>query len=134
MINHKIIQLTPKSYGVHLVTEEIIKQVDLQGSGLLHLLIQHTSAALALNENASPDVLDDVHGFFSALVPEGTHYQHHEEGPDDMPAHIKSILCGSSLTIPYHENRLLLGIWQGIYLMEFRKRAGSRKVVVSQIY
>lgn len=132
MINHKIIQISSKAYGVHLITEEILKQVEIKGSGLLHLFIQHTSAALALNENASPDVLSDVQHFFNQLVPEGTHYKHKEEGPDDMPAHIKSILCSTSLTIPFQDNKLLLGVWQGIYLMEFRKKAGARSLVVSQ--
>lgn len=132
MINHKIIQITAKPYGAHLITEEIIKQVKLKGSGILHLFIQHTSAALAINENASSDVLMDVHDFFSSLVPESTLYRHKEEGADDMPAHIKSILCSTSLTIPFQDDQLLLGIWQGIYLMEFRKKAGQRKIVASQ--
>lgn len=133
MVNHQIIRLSPKSYGVHLITQELLEQVVLKGTGLLHLFIQHTSAALALNENASPDVLDDVQTFFNHLVPESKHYKHDEEGPDDMPAHIKSILCGSSLTIPFQDGRLLLGIWQGIYLMEFRYKTGSRSLVVSQL-
>lgn len=133
MISHKIIQLSPKTYGVHLVTHEILNNVELIGSGLLHLFIQHTSAALALNENASVDVLTDVHSFFCDIVPENKSYKHSEEGPDDMPAHIKSILCGSSLTIPFQDNKLLLGVWQGIYLMEFRRKAGSRNIVVSQL-
>jgi secondary thiamine-phosphate synthase enzyme len=105
--------------------------VNLKGKGLLHLFIQHTSAALALNENASPDVLSDVQHFFNELVPENKQYKHSDEGPDDMPAHIKSILCGSSLTIPFQDNQLMLGVWQGVYLMEFRMRAGSRRIVAS---
>lgn len=133
MINHKIIQIPAKPYGAHLITREIIEQAELKGSGVLHLFIQHTSAALTINENASPDVLMDVHDFFSILVPESRHYRHKDEGPDDMPAHIKSILCSTSLTIPFENNRLLLGVWQGIYLMEFRKKAGSRNIVASQL-
>ncbi|WP_298627247.1 secondary thiamine-phosphate synthase enzyme YjbQ [uncultured Legionella sp.] len=132
MISHKIIQLSPRSYGVHLITKDILNQVELTGSGILHLFIQHTSAALALNENASIDVLADVQQFFCNLVPEGAHYRHKDEGPDDMPAHIKSILCGASLSIPYQNGHLLLGIWQGIYLMEFRKKAGGRSIVLTQ--
>ncbi len=132
MIHHQIIQLPAKPFGAHLITHEISKHVELKGAGILHLFIQHTSAALALNENASSDVLLDVQDFFSALVPESNRYRHREEGVDDMPAHIKSILCSTSLTIPFQENRLLLGVWQGIYLMEFRKNAGPRSIVLSQ--
>ena len=134
MVNHQLIQLPPKSYGIHLITEELLQHVELQGSGLVHLFIQHTSAALALNEHASPDVLSDVQNFFNHLVPEGSHYKHQEEGADDMPAHIKSILCGSSLTIPFQDSRLLLGVWQGVYLMEFRRKAGSRSIILSQLF
>lgn len=133
MITHKIIKLVPKSYGVHLITEEILRQAELKGTGILYLFIQHTSAALSINENASPDVLDDVHQFFCTLAPEGTHYKHREEGADDMPAHIKSILCASSLTIPFQDDKLLLGLWQGVYLMEFRKKAGARTIIASQL-
>ena len=133
MINHHIITIAAKPYGAHLITADVLNQIQLQGSGILHLFIQHTSAALAINENASPDVLSDVSRFFSNMVPEGSHYQHDEEGPDDMPAHIKSILCDTSLSIPFHEGKLLLGIWQGIYLLEFRKNARARRIVVSQL-
>jgi secondary thiamine-phosphate synthase enzyme len=132
MIKHKLIHLEAKPYGAHLITQEILNQIDINGSGILHLFIQHTSASLALNENASPDVLWDIDDFFKQLVPESKHYRHTEEGADDMPAHIKAILCGTSLTIPFKDNRLLLGVWQGIYLMEFRKKAGSRSIIVSQ--
>ena len=131
MITHKIVQLSPKPYGVHLITNEIVNMAELSGSGVLHLFIQHTSAALALNENASPDVLTDVHRFFCDLVPENRQYRHNEEGPDDMPAHIKSIICGASLSIPFLNNSLLLGVWQGVYLMEFRRNAGTRNIVLS---
>lgn len=133
MMTHKIVQIPAKPYGAHLITREIMEQTELKGSGILHLFIQHTSAALAINENASSDVLMDTHDFFNTLVPESTHYRHKEEGPDDMPAHIKSILCSTSLTIPFANNQLLLGVWQGIYLMEFRRKAGPRKIVVSQL-
>jgi secondary thiamine-phosphate synthase enzyme len=116
---------------VHLITDELLKQIEIKGSGILHLFIQHTSAALAINENASPDVLLDINDFFNTLVPESCAYRHNEEGPDDMPAHIKSIICSTSLTIPFQNKQLLMGTWQGIYLMEFRKRAGPRRIVVS---
>lgn len=133
MVHHHIVCLSAKPYGVHLITEELLRSIAIQGTGVLHLFIQHTSAALALNEHASPDVLSDVQHFFTDLVPEHRDYKHKEEGPDDMPAHIKSILCGSSLTIPFQNNRLLLGTWQGIYLMEFRHKAGPRSIVLSQL-
>jgi secondary thiamine-phosphate synthase enzyme len=131
MIHHQLIELSPKSYGVHLITNELMNKVNLIGDGLMHLFIQHTSAALALNENASPDVLSDVQDFFNEIVPENKGYKHSDEGPDDMPAHIKSILCGASLSIPFQRNQLLLGTWQGIYLMEFRQKAGPRRIVLS---
>lgn len=131
MISHKIIQLPPKSYGVHLITSDLLDKVELIGSGILHLFIRHTSAALALNENASVDVLQDVHRFFCDFVPESAHFRHKDEGPDDMPAHIKSILCGASLSIPYQNGQLMLGVWQGVYLMEFRKKAGARSIVLT---
>lgn len=132
MVHHTLIHIPPQSFGVHLITDQIVNAVELKGSGMLYLFIQHTSAALAINESVSPDVLHDVHHFFSKLVPESPDYAHHDEGPDDMPAHIKSILCSTTLTIPYVNKRLLLGTWQGIYLMEFRKKAGSRSIVASQ--
>lgn len=133
MVTHQTIRLPAKSYGVHLITTELLHSIHLKGEGLLHLLIQHTSAALALNENASSDVLRDTEDFFNQLVPQHGNYLHSEEGPDDMPAHIKSIICGSSLTIPFKDNRLMLGTWQGIYLMEFRFKAGARTIVASQL-
>jgi secondary thiamine-phosphate synthase enzyme len=133
MVDHQIVCLSAKPYGVHLITHELLQAIEIKGTGMLHLFIQHTSAALALNEHASPDVLYDVQRFFNDLVPEDRNYKHTEEGPDDMPAHIKSILCGSSLTIPFQDNRLLLGVWQGVYLMEFRHKAGPRTIVLSQV-
>jgi len=100
--------------------------------GLLHLLIQHTSAALTLNENASPQVRDDFRSWFDRAVPEDAPYWTHTlEGPDDMPAHIKASLLGPSLTLPVAGGRLALGTWQGIYLCEFRDRGGPRRVVAT---
>jgi secondary thiamine-phosphate synthase enzyme len=100
--------------------------------GLLHLLIQHTSASLALNENASPDVRRDFESYFNYAVPEEAPYWTHTlEGADDMPAHVKAALLGPSLTLPVARGRLALGTWQGIYLCEHRNRGGSRSVVAT---
>lgn len=100
--------------------------------GLLHLLIQHTSASLALNENASPDVRRDFETYFNRIVPEDAPYWTHTlEGTDDMPAHVKAALLGPSLTLPVSQGRLALGTWQGIYLCEHRDRGGSRRVVAT---
>ena len=130
-----IIELAPHKRGFHLVTREVMAQApDLATCqvGLLHLFIQHTSASLAINENADPDVRGDLERHFNVMVPENApHYEHTLEGPDDMPAHIKSVLVGPSLTIPVRDGRLALGMWQGIYLCEHRDRAGSRHVVAT---
>jgi secondary thiamine-phosphate synthase enzyme len=129
------IELEPRPRGFHLVTREILQALpELSGInvGLLHLLIQHTSASLALNENASPDVRRDFETFFNQLVPERAAYWTHTlEGPDDMPAHIKASLLGPSLTLPISKGRPALGTWQGIYLCEHRDRGGSRSVVAT---
>src|SRR5581483_11361768 len=121
------------SRGFHLVTEEIANQLpelkDIE-VGLLHLFIQHTSASLIINENVSPDVRRDLERHLRELVPEGPHhYEHTIEGDDDMPAHIKAALLGSSVTIPIRQGALLLGRWQAIYLGEHRDDGGSRTVV-----
>ena len=129
------ISLDPRPRGFHLVTREIAAALPELGEvsvGLLHLLIQHTSASLALNENASPDVRRDFESYFNAAVPEDAPYWTHTlEGADDMPAHIKASLLGPSLTLPVTQGRLALGTWQGIYLCEHRNRGGSRSVVVT---
>jgi secondary thiamine-phosphate synthase enzyme len=121
--------------GFHLVTREVVDALPELGGirvGILHLLIQHTSASLALNENASPDVRRDFETWFNAAVPEGARYWTHTlEGPDDMPAHIKAALLGPSLTLPIAGGRLALGTWQGIYLCEHRDRGGARRVVAT---
>lgn len=107
---------------------------DLPRKGLLNLLIKHTSAALALNENADPDVRRHLASIFDRLVPEDApYYLHTDEGPDDMPAHAKSVMVGPSLTIPITGGRLNLGTWQGIYLCEFRNHGGPRKIVATII-
>ncbi|MDO3723001.1 secondary thiamine-phosphate synthase enzyme YjbQ [Marinobacter sp. chi1] len=130
-----IIELSPLPRGFHLVTNEILAQApELTHCevGLLHLFIQHTSASLAVNENADPDVRGDLERHFNVMVPENApHYAHVMEGPDDMPAHIKNIMIGPSLTLPIHQGRLALGTWQGIYLCEHRNRAGSRRLVAT---
>lgn len=123
----------PKGY--HLITNVILKSLPtLPEKGLLNIFIKHTSAAITLNENADPTVRQDFETIFSRLIPEGQPwYQHNGEGDDDMPAHIKSSILGQSLTIPITDGRLNLGIWQGIYLCEFRNYGGSRKFVVTLI-
>jgi len=122
--------LRARPRGVHLVTGEVTDAVpEIAGLrvGLVHLLILHTSASLALNENASPDVRGDLAAWLDRAVPEGAPYFDHAlEGPDDMPAHVKSVLTGASLTLPVTGGRLALGTWQGIYLCEHRDRGGPR--------
>lgn len=129
------IELDARPRGFHLVTRDVVgalpELTDVE-VGLLHLLIQHTSASLALNENASPDVRRDFESYFNAAVPEEAPYWTHTlEGADDMPAHIKASLLGPSLTLPVARGRLALGTWQGIYLCEHRDRGGSRSVVAT---
>ncbi len=135
MIDQIEFSLRPQPRGIHLSTAEIIRQLpDLPRKGLLNLLIKHTSAALALNENADPDVRRDLASIFDRLVPEDApYYLHTDEGPDDMPAHAKSVIVGPSLTIPITGGRLNLGTWQGIYLCEFRNHGGPRKIVATII-
>jgi secondary thiamine-phosphate synthase enzyme len=127
------IELRARARGFHLVTSEIVDAVPDLGRievGLANVFVQHTSASLTLNENASPDVRRDFSAWFDRAVPDGADYFAHTlEGPDDMPAHIKSSLTGSSLTIPVSGGSLALGTWQGIYLCEHRDDGGSRRVV-----
>ena len=129
------IQLAARPRGFHLVTREVQEALpELRGLdvGLLHLLIRHTSASLALNENASPDVRRDFETWFNEAVPERARYWTHTlEGPDDMPAHIKAALLGPSLTLPITGGRLALGTWQGIYLCEHRDHSGPRSLVAT---
>jgi secondary thiamine-phosphate synthase enzyme len=129
------IVLDARPRGFHLVTREIVGALPELGRldvGLLHLLIRHTSASLALNENASPDVRRDFESYFNATVPENARYWTHTlEGADDIPAHIKASLLGPSLTLPISRGRLALGTWQGIYLCEHRNHGGARSVVAT---
>ena len=131
------IELRPRPRGFHLVTNEIVAGVpDLQSMsvGIATVFMQHTSASLTLNENASPDVRRDFAAWFDRAVPDGADYFSHTlEGPDDMPAHIKASLTGSSLVLPVSRGRLALGTWQGIYLCEHRNDGGSRSVVVTAV-
>ena len=131
----KNIILKPKERGVHLVTQEIVTQLpEIREfkTALLHLFLQHTSAALTINENADPDVRTDTQTFMDELIPDGySKFTHILEGHDDMPAHIKSMLFGCQLTIPVANGRLALGTWQGVYLIEARNYAGSRRLVAT---
>ena len=128
------ITLRPRPRGVHLVTSEVVDALpelrELQ-IGLAHLFIRHTSASLTLNENASPDVRRDFETWFDAAVPEDFAWTHTLEGRDDMPAHVKAALMGSSLSLPISGGRLALGTWQGIYLCEHRDRGGARSLLAT---
>ena len=121
--------------GFHLITRLIEEHLPpLPEKGILHIFLQHTSAGLTLNENADPTVRTDFETVFNKLVPEGaSHYVHSFEGPDDMPAHIKSSLVGQSVSIPISNHRLNPGTWQGVYLCEFRNRGGRRRIVLTVI-
>ena len=129
------IELQPRPRGVHLVTAEVLAalpELARLRTGLAHLLIQHTSASLALNENASPDVRRDLESWFDAAVPEQARiWTHRLEGSDDMPAHVKAVLVGPSLTLPVTDGALALGVWQGIYLCEHRNHGGPRTLVAT---
>jgi secondary thiamine-phosphate synthase enzyme len=128
------VTLEPRSRGIHLVTNEVVAKLpDLHELriGLAHIFIRHTSASLTLNENASPDVRRDVETWLNAAVPEEFAWTHTLEGADDMPAHVKAALMGTSLTLPIAGGRLALGTWQGIYLCEHRDSGGPRSLLVT---
>jgi secondary thiamine-phosphate synthase enzyme len=131
----RTIAFEPRPRGIHLVTGEVLGALPELGDfgvGILHLLIQHTSASLALSENASPEVRADLEAWLDRAVPEGAPYWTHTlEGDDDMPAHVKAALMGPSLTLPVRDGRPALGTWQGIYLCEHRDRGGARSVVAT---
>jgi secondary thiamine-phosphate synthase enzyme len=130
----KEIRLQPLPRGFHLITRDVLAalpEIAQLRVGLLHLFIRHTSASLTLNENASPDVRGDFESYFNAAVPERAPYWTHTlEGADDMPAHVKASLLGSSLTIPIAAGRPALGTWQGIYLCEHRNDGGPRTLTL----
>ena len=133
MVQQAEFTLTPRSRGFHLVTDEVLSHLPpLPDAGLVHLFVKHTSAGLSINENADPDVQQDLTAIFDRLVREReSYYAHTLEGDDDMPAHAKSTLTGVSLTLPIVGGRLGLGTWQGIYLCEFRNRASGRRIVAT---
>lgn len=135
MVSQTVFTLRPRPRGFHPVTDEIVAHLpELPDTGLLHLFIRHTSAALTINENVDPDVQTDLGGIFDRLVPERqSYYRHTLEGDDDMPAHAKASLIGPDVTIPITRGRLNLGTWQGIYLCEFRNRASGRQIVATVI-
>jgi len=128
------ISLRARPRGFHLVTDEVVGELpelrDLR-VGLCHLFIRHTSASLTLNENASPDVRRDFRTWFDRAVPEDFAWSHTLEGPDDMPAHIKTALLGPALSLPVSGGRLALGTWQGVYLCEHRDRGGPRSLLAT---
>jgi secondary thiamine-phosphate synthase enzyme len=134
MWTRRELTLDPRPRGFHLITQEVVEALPEIGQlrvGLLHLLIQHTSASLTLNENASPDVRRDFETWANAAVAEDFAWTHTLEGADDMPAHVKGSLMGFSLTLPIGDGRLRLGTWQGIYLCEHRDRGGPRSLVAT---
>jgi len=135
MITQTEFSIKSRNRGFHLITDEIERNLPvLPEMGLLHLFLKHTSAALTINENADPDVQTDMGRIFDRLVREREpYYEHTLEGDDDMPAHAKSTLAGVSLSIPITHGRLNMGIWQGIYLCEFRNKGGNRKLVATII-
>ena len=133
MIVQKELSLPRKSRGIYLITDYILNELGaLPDLGILHVFIKHSSAALTLNENADPDVRTDMESFLDQLVPDQTRYfLHTMEGADDMPAHVKSSLLSSAVSIPISNSRLNLGTWQGIYFCEFRNHAAPRKLVLT---
>ena len=133
MIKQIEISLPEYNKGFHLITDYILQYLtNLPNTGLLNILIKHTSAAITLNENADPSVRVDFNNFIGKLVPENTEYfTHTYEGKDDMPAHIKSSLIGQTITIPISNNKLNIGTWQGIYLCEFRNFGGNRNLTLT---
>lgn len=128
--------LRAKRRGFHLVTDEILRKIESLLAeyeiGMLNLFIQHTSASLTINENCDPTVRTDMEAHFNKMVPESApYYKHTYEGPDDMPAHLKTVLVGPSLSIPIQQGSLALGTWQGIYLGEHRDHGGERRIVAT---
>ncbi|MFA4927027.1 MAG: secondary thiamine-phosphate synthase enzyme YjbQ [Patulibacter sp.] len=130
----RTVRLAPRPRGLHLITGEVLDalpELETVAVGLLHVFCRHTSAALTLNENASPDVPADLRRWLDRAVPEDAAWTHVDEGPDDMPAHVKTALLGPDLTIPVTDGALALGTWQGIMLAEHRDRGGPRSLVLT---
>jgi secondary thiamine-phosphate synthase enzyme len=134
-IYQQIVHLREKKRGFHVITSEIIHalpEISEIKIGICQVFIKHTSASLCINENASPSVRQDFEMYFNKIVPENdSDYRHDDEGPDDMPAHLKAALLGSSVTIPIRNGRLGLGTWQGVYLCEHRNDGGSRSLIIT---
>lgn len=135
MITQTEIILPSRPRGFHLITRDIISHLpELPRTGLLNLFVKHTSCALSINENADPDMREDMNRIYDRLVKENEAYYHHVfEGADDMPAHAKCSLTGVSLNIPITNGKLNMGTWQGIYLCEFRNHGGSRRITATII-
>jgi secondary thiamine-phosphate synthase enzyme len=134
MWHQQDITLRPRPRGFHLITGEVLgalPELDGLRVGLLHLLLQHTSASLTLNENASPDVRHDMETWVNTVVPEQFPWTHTLEGADDMPAHVKASLMGATLTLPVRDGAPVLGTWQGIYLGEHRDHGGARRLTAT---
>lgn len=135
MVTQKELTISAKPRGFHIITREVLAQLpELRdmSAGVLHLFLQHTSASLAINENADPDVRQDLEAHFRLLAPDdASHYTHTVEGRDDMTAHIKAVMIGPSLNIPVTDGDLNLGTWQGIYLCEHRIRGGIRRIIAT---
>jgi secondary thiamine-phosphate synthase enzyme len=133
MVFQKEVTLPAFRRGYHLITRFISEQLpELPETGLLNILVKHTSAGITINENADPTVRSDFERFMNKLIPEGDPvYEHTDEGDDDMPAHLKSSVIGASINIPITRHRLNLGTWQGIYFCEFRNYGGPRKLVLT---
>ncbi|RXK80776.1 secondary thiamine-phosphate synthase enzyme YjbQ [Filimonas effusa] len=134
-IYQQAISLKERKRGFHLITNEIVQalpEISKLKAGMCQVFIRHTSASLTINENADPTVRMDFETYFTKAVPENDpDYRHNDEGPDDMPAHLKAAMLGSSVTIPIHNGRLALGTWQGIYLCEHRNYGGARSIVIT---
>lgn len=133
MVWQKTLRLPAFPKGIHLINDLILKQISgLPRKGIIHIFLRHTSAGLAINENYDPDVRHDMEVLYERLAPRMLPaYRHTLEGPDDMPAHFKTVVTGTSLTIPIVDGVLGLGTWQGIYLCEFRENAGSREIILT---
>lgn len=135
MFIQETLRLPPKKRGFHLITAQVVEAIPgirNWKAGMCQVFIQHTSASLTINENADPTVRMDFETYFNKYVPENDpDYRHDYEGPDDMPAHLKSSILGSSVLIPVRNGRLALGTWQGIYLCEHRDYGGSRSLVIT---
>lgn len=137
-IKQSELTLRARSRGFHLITDEVLQALPELGdinAGLLHVFIKHTSASLTINEDADPSVRHDFESHFNKMVPQNApYYEHTQEGPDDMPAHLKASILGCSVSIPITDGQLNMGTWQGIYLCEHRDHGGPRRLVLTLSY